>query len=180
VHLDVDLILTWGVTAARIAKEATTSIPIVNGSMSDPVRAKLINKFHYPSHVLLEYEVGQNDDAVSARTRHRFVSGIEFIRSRAPRRESYRTDERQSRCERQEATATTLAVEARHLARVAALATAAPTATFALQETDAAARLLAIELQPVVVHRPYSGWRCCLLCSRRSRTRRLGLETSTR
>src|SRR5947208_11573047 len=44
VRLDVDLILTWGVTAGRVAKEATTSIPIVNGSMSDPVRDKLIDR----------------------------------------------------------------------------------------------------------------------------------------
>ena len=40
------------------------------------------------------------------------------------------------------------------LARAAVLATAAPTATFALQETEAAARLLAVELQAVVVHGP--------------------------
>ena len=48
VRLDVDLILTWGVTAGRVAKETTTSIPIVNGSMSDPVRAKLIDSLARP------------------------------------------------------------------------------------------------------------------------------------
>jgi ABC transporter substrate binding protein len=48
VRLDVDLIVTWGVTAGRIAKEATTSIPIVNGSMSDPVRAHLVNSLARP------------------------------------------------------------------------------------------------------------------------------------
>jgi putative ABC transport system substrate-binding protein len=48
VHLDVDVIVTWGVTAGRIAKQATASIPIVNGSMSDPVRAKLVNSLARP------------------------------------------------------------------------------------------------------------------------------------
>ena len=45
---DVDAILTWGVTAARVAKQATTKIPIVNGSMSDPVRAKLVDSLAHP------------------------------------------------------------------------------------------------------------------------------------
>lgn len=39
VRLNVDVILTYGVTAARAAKKATVTIPIVNGSMSDPVAA---------------------------------------------------------------------------------------------------------------------------------------------
>jgi len=40
--------VTWGVTAGRIAKQATASIPIVNGSMSDPVRAKLVDSLARP------------------------------------------------------------------------------------------------------------------------------------
>jgi putative ABC transport system substrate-binding protein len=116
VRLDVDLILTWGVTAGRIAKEATTSIPIVNGSMSDPVRAKLINSLARPGGNLTGLTSASPD--VSAKR-------LQLLKELVPT-----------------------------LARVAALATAAPTATFALQETDAAARSLAIELQPVVVRRP--------------------------
>jgi putative ABC transport system substrate-binding protein len=46
--LNVNVILTWGVTAARAVKQATTSIPIVNGSMSDPVRAKLVDSLARP------------------------------------------------------------------------------------------------------------------------------------
>ncbi len=41
VRLKVDVIVTYGVTAARVAMGATTAIPIVNGSMSDPVAAGL-------------------------------------------------------------------------------------------------------------------------------------------
>lgn len=48
VSLHVDVILTWGVTAARVATQATASIPIVNGSMSDPVRAKLVESLARP------------------------------------------------------------------------------------------------------------------------------------
>lgn len=48
VRLEVDLILTWGVTAARAAKEATAIIPIVNGSMSDPVGTGLVQSLAHP------------------------------------------------------------------------------------------------------------------------------------
>jgi putative ABC transport system substrate-binding protein len=116
VRLDVDLILTWGVTAGRIAKEATTSIPIVNGSMSDPIRAKLVNSLARPGGNLTGLTSASPD--VSAKR-------LQLLKELVPT-----------------------------LVRVAALATAAPTATFALQETETAARSLAVELQPVVVHRP--------------------------
>jgi putative ABC transport system substrate-binding protein len=116
VRLDVDLILTWGVTAGRIAKEATTSIPIVNGSMSDPVRAKLVDSLARPGGNLTGLTSASPD--VSAKR-------LQLIKELVPA-----------------------------LARTAVLATAAPTASFALQETEAAARSLAVELQAVVVHRP--------------------------
>jgi putative ABC transport system substrate-binding protein len=116
VRLDVDLILTWGVTAGGIAKEATTSIPIVNGSMSDPVRAKLVDSLARPGGNLTGLTSASPD--VSAKR-------LQLIKELVPA-----------------------------LARVAVLATAAPTATFSLQEAEAAARLLAVELQAVVVHRP--------------------------
>jgi putative ABC transport system substrate-binding protein len=48
VRLNVDLILTWTVVAARVAKQATTTIPIVNGSMSDPVAAGLVSSLARP------------------------------------------------------------------------------------------------------------------------------------
>lgn len=48
VRLNVDVILTWGVVAARVAKRATTTIPIVNGSMSDPVRVGLAQSLARP------------------------------------------------------------------------------------------------------------------------------------
>jgi len=116
VRLDVDLILTWGVTAGRIAKEATTSIPIVNGSMSDRVRAKLVDSLARPGGNLTGLTSASPD--VSAKR-------LQLMKELVPA-----------------------------LARAAVLATAAPTATFAMQETEAAARSLAVELQAVVVHRP--------------------------
>jgi putative tryptophan/tyrosine transport system substrate-binding protein len=48
VGLNVDIILTYGVTAAKIAMHATTTIPIVNGSMSDPVAAGLAKSLARP------------------------------------------------------------------------------------------------------------------------------------
>src|SRR5262249_10081634 len=115
VRLDVDLILTWGVTAGRIAKEVTTSIPIVNGSMSDPVRAKLVDSLARPGGNLTGLTSASPD--VSAKR-------LQLMKELVP------------------------------ALAAAVLATAAPTATFALQETEAAARSLAVELQSVVVHRP--------------------------
>jgi putative ABC transport system substrate-binding protein len=46
--MGVDVIVTWGVVAARAAKQATQVIPIVNGSMSDPVRAGLVASLARP------------------------------------------------------------------------------------------------------------------------------------
>ena len=48
VGLNVDIILTYGVTAAKAARQATTKIPIVNGSMSDPVAAGLAESLARP------------------------------------------------------------------------------------------------------------------------------------
>ncbi len=116
VRLDVDLILTWGVTAGRAARQATDSIPIVNGSMSDPVRAKLVESLARP---------GGNLTGLTSASPHLSVKRLELLRELVP-----------------------------GLSRVAALATPAPTASFGLRETEAAARSLGIELKPVVVERP--------------------------
>lgn len=48
VGLRVDVILTWGVTATKAARQITTAIPIVNGSMSDPVAAGLAKSLSHP------------------------------------------------------------------------------------------------------------------------------------
>jgi putative ABC transport system substrate-binding protein len=48
VALNVDIILTFGVTAAKAARQATRAIPIVNGSMSDPVAAGLAQSLARP------------------------------------------------------------------------------------------------------------------------------------
>ena len=48
VHLNPDVILTWTVVGARVAKQATATIPIVSGSMSDPVAAGLVASLARP------------------------------------------------------------------------------------------------------------------------------------
>jgi putative ABC transport system substrate-binding protein len=116
VSRDVDLILTWGVTAGRAAKQATTTIPIVNGSMSDPVRAKLVESLARP---------GGNLTGLTSASPQLSVKRLELLKELVP-----------------------------GLSRVGALATAAPTASFALRESEAAARSLGIELRAVLVERP--------------------------
>ena len=113
VSLDVDVILTWGVTAARVAKRATTSIPIVNGSMSDPVRAKLVDSLARP---------GGNLTGITSASPVLSTKRLELLKELVP-----------------------------SFSRVMALATPAPTASFGLQETEAAARSLGIELRAKVV-----------------------------
>ncbi len=58
VRREVDVIVTWGVPAARFAIQATTTIPIVNGSMSDPVRAKLVASLARPGGNLTGFTSG--------------------------------------------------------------------------------------------------------------------------
>jgi putative ABC transport system substrate-binding protein len=48
VGLSVDIILTYGVTAGKAARQVTSTIPIVNGSMSDPVAAGLAKSLARP------------------------------------------------------------------------------------------------------------------------------------
>jgi ABC transporter substrate binding protein len=98
--LDVDVIVTWGVTAGRIAKQATAKIPIVNGSMSDPVRAKLVDSLARPGGNLTGL-TSANPDLAGKR--------LQLMKELVPT-----------------------------LSRAAVLATAAPTATFTLKETEVA------------------------------------------
>jgi len=48
VALRVDLILTWGTPAALAAKQATTTIPIVMGSIGDPVSVGVVPNLAHP------------------------------------------------------------------------------------------------------------------------------------
>src|SRR6516162_2561336 len=46
--IPVDLILTWGTAAALAAKHATTAIPILMGSVGDPVAAGIVANLARP------------------------------------------------------------------------------------------------------------------------------------
>src|SRR5215813_12737562 len=46
--LPVDLILTWGTPAALAAKQATSTIPIVMGSIGDPVTVGVVSSLAHP------------------------------------------------------------------------------------------------------------------------------------
>ena len=75
VRRDVDVIVTWGVTAARVAVQATKSIPIVNGSMSDPVRAELVASLARP---------GGNLTGFTSATPELSAKRLELIRETVP------------------------------------------------------------------------------------------------
>jgi putative ABC transport system substrate-binding protein len=48
VRLRVDVILTWGTQAARTAKEATTTIPIVMAAIGDPISTGIVQSLARP------------------------------------------------------------------------------------------------------------------------------------
>src|ERR1700738_2916361 len=48
VALPVDVIVTWGTPAALAAKQATTTIPIVMGSIADPVSVGVVSNLARP------------------------------------------------------------------------------------------------------------------------------------
>ena len=48
VTLPVDLILTWGAPATLAAKQATSTIPIVMGSIGDPVTVGVVSNLAHP------------------------------------------------------------------------------------------------------------------------------------
>ena len=75
VRLNVDVIVTWGIPAARAAVQATTTIPIVNASMSDPVRAKLVSSLARP---------GGNLTGFTSSTPELSAKRLELIREAVP------------------------------------------------------------------------------------------------
>jgi putative ABC transport system substrate-binding protein len=75
VRLDVEVILTYGVTAARAVTKATTTIPVVNGSMSDPVAAGLVVSLARP---------GGNLTGLTSRSPELTVKRLEMIKEVVP------------------------------------------------------------------------------------------------
>jgi putative ABC transport system substrate-binding protein len=49
VALPVDLILSWGTPAALAAKQVTATIPIVMGSIGDPVAVGAVPNLSHPA-----------------------------------------------------------------------------------------------------------------------------------
>lgn len=76
VSRNVDVIVTWGVTAARVATRATSTIPIVNGSMSDPVKAGLVPSLSRP---------GGNLTGLTSLTPDLSAKRLELVRELMPR-----------------------------------------------------------------------------------------------
>lgn len=75
VRLGVEVILTYGVTAARAVTKATTTIPIVNGSMSDPIAAGLVVSLAKP---------GGNLTGLTSRSPELTVKRLELIKEVVP------------------------------------------------------------------------------------------------
>jgi putative tryptophan/tyrosine transport system substrate-binding protein len=76
IRLNVDVILTYGVTAARVTQKATATIPIVNGSMSDPVAAGLVPSLAKP---------GGNLTGLTSRSPELSAKRVELIKEVVPR-----------------------------------------------------------------------------------------------
>jgi len=57
VRLKVEIIVTWGTPAALAAKSPTTSIPIVIGGASDPVRSGLVASYARPGGNITGYSI---------------------------------------------------------------------------------------------------------------------------
>jgi putative ABC transport system substrate-binding protein len=75
VGLNVDIILTYGVTATKAAREVTTTIPIVSGSMSDPVTAGLATSLAQP---------GGNVTGLTSRSPTLSAKRLELIKEAVP------------------------------------------------------------------------------------------------
>ena len=76
VRLKVDVLVTDGLPAARAAKQATKTIPIVMGAVGDPVLTGLVNSLSRP---------GGNITGLTLATTEMNVKRLEFIKAILPR-----------------------------------------------------------------------------------------------
>jgi putative ABC transport system substrate-binding protein len=75
VRLKVDVLLTDGLLPARAAKQATKTIPIVMGTVGDPVGSGLVNSLARP---------GANITGLTLATAEMNTKRLEFLRAMAP------------------------------------------------------------------------------------------------
>jgi putative tryptophan/tyrosine transport system substrate-binding protein len=112
----VDVIVTGGGEAARAAKQATATVPIVMATGSDPVKRGIVESLARP---------GGNVTGVSSISSELMAKRVELLRELLPK-----------------------------ISRVAILWDETPQARMSVQELEALARALGIEIHPVGVRGP--------------------------
>ena len=75
VRLKVDVLVTDGMPAARAAKQATKTIPIVMGAVGDPVRGGIVNSLARP---------GANITGLTLVTEEMNIKRLEFLKAAVP------------------------------------------------------------------------------------------------
>ena len=75
VGLNVDVILTWGTDAALAAKQATTTIPIVMGTIGDPLGIGIVTNLAHP---------GGNVTGFSSRTAELEAKRLQLLKELVP------------------------------------------------------------------------------------------------
>ena len=75
VRLKVDVLVTDGMSAARAAKQATKTIPIVMGAVGDPVGGGVVNSLARP---------GANITGLTLVTAEMNTKRLEFIKAAVP------------------------------------------------------------------------------------------------
>ena len=75
VRLKVDVLVTDGMPAARAAKQATKTIPIVMGAVGDPVRGGIVNSLARP---------GANITGLTLVTAEMNIKRLEFLKAAVP------------------------------------------------------------------------------------------------
>jgi putative ABC transport system substrate-binding protein len=75
VRLKVDVLVTDGLPAARAAKQATRTIPVVMGAVGDPVRGGVVNSLARP---------GANITGLTLVTAEMNIKRIEFLKAAVP------------------------------------------------------------------------------------------------
>jgi putative ABC transport system substrate-binding protein len=109
VRLKVDLIVTTGTPAARVAKEATRTIPIVFNLGDDPVRTGLVAGFAHPGGNLTGFAQGVYDEKL-LEVLKQALPGASRVAYSAPAQQLGPTSERLN------AAARVLGVQVRHVA----------------------------------------------------------------